>query len=477
MRRGKTAAKPLNQNIAIIGYGAEGACLADYFSKKGANVTVCDISSKRAMKARHNFKLRLGKNYLEKLDQFDLVFRSPGIPLTKQEFTPVRDKLTSGTRYFFDCCPCPIVGITGTKGKGTTASLLFEMLKEGWKKGKIYLGGNIGISPVSFLDKLNKNDLAVLELSSFQLQDLNKSPHIAIVLGITPDHMDWHKDMEEYIRAKENIVKFQSAKDWAVLDFDNEKSAGFAEKTPARKLFVSTEEPVRQGGFLKLGNLVVSIEDKNMIVGEKSGVKLAGRHNLKNILTATAAAAALGVPISSITKVIREFPGLPHRLEFVKESGGVVYVNDSASTNPQTAIAAIKSFNKPTILIAGGSDKNADYKPLAEQIAKKLNVKTTVLMGETGSKIGQAIEQAVKEEEERIKSETARTGRPARKRTNPLEIISAQTYQEAFMVCKMIAQAGDVVLFSPASASFDMFENYQERGEVFKRFVNEMTEG
>ena len=300
----------------------------------------------------------------------------------------------------------------------------------------------------------------MLELSSFQLQDLKQSPHVAVVLGITPDHLDHHRDMEEYIEAKRKIVRFQKAADFAVLDADNKHTLHFEKSTQAKIYQVSTETAVQQGGFMKVGSLIIKEGKTGIMVGQKDDTKLLGPHNLKNILAAAVSAYLLRVPVEIITQVIREFPGLPHRLEFIKEIAGVTYYNDSASTNPLTAVAAIKSFPSPLILIAGGSDKGADFTVLGEEIARSLHIKTVILMGTTKPKIEAAIETAIS----RLRSETV-------KRENPLELITAETYQEAFMVARFVAKAGDTVLLSPGCASFDMFKNYQERGEIFRSFV------
>lgn len=445
--------------IAIVGYGVEGKALTQYFRKHRHDVTVCDISEGPKKELEKNkIHIRLGPHYLQNLGGFDLIFRSPGIPYLKKEFDPVRKKLTSATKYFFEKCPCPIVGITGTKGKGTVSTLLFEILKA-FKK-RVFLGGNIGKSPMEFLDELIPRDLVILELSSFQLQDLQKSPHIAVVLGITPDHLDHHKNIDEYIDAKRNIVRFQGPKDFAVLDIDNKLSASFVANTKAKSLSISLEKSQAEGGFLKVGSFIIKRGKTGMIFGEKNNVKLLGDHNVKNILAAATAAHILGAPIEVITKTVREFSGLPHRLEFVKETGGAKYYNDSASTNPDTTIAALHSFTAPLILIAGGSDKNADFTAMGEEIANRPNVKTVILMGQTKPKIERAIEVAA--------------AKSPMRRSAPLELISADSYQEAFMVARTVSSPGDVVLLSPACASFGMFKNYQERGDIFRNFVLDM---
>lgn len=462
--------------IAIVGYGVEGRACADYFEKKGYNITVCDQKYSGPLKSPTQ-KLRSGADYLKNLHEFDLVFRSPGVPYLLKEFKPVREKLTSLTKYFFENCPCPIVGVTGTKGKGTTATLIYEMLKD-TKKGKVFLGGNIGTPPLTFLDALKPDDTVILELSSFQLEDMTQSPHVAVVLGITPDHLDHHQNFDEYVTAKKNIVKFQKKSDFAVIDMDNAVSARFAEAgvTAAKKLFVSSAKSTitknTAGAFVKVSSLVIKRGATGMIFGERGAVGLIGEHNIKNLLAAAAATELLGAPIEAITKVSREFRGLPHRLQLVRDIDGARYYDDSASTNPETTIAALRAFHQPTILIVGGSDKNVSFQPLGDEIARRLNVKTVVLMGQTKGKIESAVEMSCAQEQKRIVENLMREGQPVRHRDIPLELIAAESYQEAFMVARLLAQPGDVVLLSPGCASFDMFTDYKERGEIFNNFVN-----
>ncbi|MEK7523846.1 MAG: UDP-N-acetylmuramoyl-L-alanine--D-glutamate ligase [Patescibacteria group bacterium] len=474
--------------IAIIGYGVEGRALAEYFMKKGYDITVCDAHEKpKPPNIGSRIKFRFGPQYLQNLGEFDMIFRSPGVPYLSPEFDPVRKKLTSLTRYFFDHCPCPIVGITGTKGKGTTSTLLYEMAKMAFvPKGRnVFLGGNIGRPLLVFLPELTERDIVILELSSFQLQDLHKSPHIAVVLGITPDHLDHHQNMNEYVAAKSNIVNFQNINDIAVLDMDNEKSTQFAQMTPAQKFSVSMKDAPRPSRpeaklqrtpqqaaetFIKAGSFVLRDNKETMIFGQKGETKLLGEHNVKNILTAATAAHALGVPVEAITKVAREFSGLPHRLEFVGEMNGAKFYNDSASTNPDTAIAALRCFNNPVILILGGSDKNVDFTPLAKEISWRHNIRTVILMGETQKNLEHVIETAAEYEQKKIQS----NGHEIHRREVPLELILSENYQEAFMVARLLAQPGDTVLLSPACASFDMFDNYQQRGDIFRNFVTDI---
>ncbi len=422
--------------IAILGLGVEGKSIARYLYSQGEkDITICDEKLAELPKEFCWAPSRLGLDAFKNLADFDFIFRSPGVAYTRPELHGLESKLSSVTRFFFEKCPAKIIGVTGTKGKGTTSSLLTEMITEDFKLNhpgkRVFLGGNIGVPPTDFLADVTKDDLVVLELSSFQLQDLAVSPHVAVVLGITDDHQDQHGSLQEYYDAKKNVVTFQKLGDFALIDAENEISMGFETATKAKVVFVkSSDEKV-------------------------TDTQLPGAHNLKNISMAAAAARCVGVSESAISHVIKTWKGLPHRLQFIVEKDGVKFYNDSASTNPSTTIAAIKSFTQPITVILGGSDKNLDFNSLAQEIANNANVKRVVLMGQTSSKIEKALDVAC-------------VGRTA-----PLEIILAENYMEAFMVAKLTAVSGDVVLLSPACASFGLFKNYIERGDLFSKFVRE----
>lgn len=455
--------------IAILGYGIEGKSLIRYFLKKGADITLCDqreISLKDA--GLPNVKKQCGEKYLEGLEKFDFVFRSPGIPFLTpaiQRAIQRGAKITSLTKYFFEKCPAKIIGITGTKGKGTTAMLLYDILKayvgrnvaSGNGRPRVFLGGNIGYSAIDFLDELKPNNLVILELSSFQLQDLEQSPGIAVVLPITEDHLDYHKTMEEYIEAKRNIIRYQKPKDTTIINVD--------ETTGAKNFALSFLSNLKTKHIVK-----VSVKKPFM---EIYAPHLLGEHNKGNVLAAAAAAKAVGVPDDIILDVAKGFLSLPHRLEFITEIQGVEFYNDSASTNPDTTIAALLSFTKPIILIVGGSEKFVSYERLGEKIVRQHNVKTVVLMGQTAKRIEEAIDHASEIVNREIR-ELQTKGKTLRLRTVPLEVIKSENYQEAFMAAKILAKSGDIVLLSPASASFDMFENYEERGNIFKAFVKNL---
>lgn len=458
---------------AILGFGVEGKAVADYLHKHDVHdITICDEKLSELPRQYRWCTKQFGKNAFKNLEIFERIFRSPGVVYMRPELAGVRSKLTSLTQYFFDHCPAPIIGVTGTKGKGTTSSLLYDMIHR-WLsdervnhktppliKGKfpsrrVFLGGNIGTPPLEFLDTLTQNDVVVLELSSFQLQAITVSPHIAVVLGISDDHLDHHATLDEYYDAKRTILLHQKNTDYAIIDDDTPVSHGFIPLSKSRTYRVSLEKVQKKGAYVKMKSLLITDGATSTMLGTIDDVQVPGRHTIKNILMAATAAHVFGVPVEYIAASIKEWKGLPHRLQCICEKEGVAFYNDSASTNPATTIAALRSFTKPLILILGGSDKNLDFMPLANEIMSHPNVKRVILMGETRPRIEAALD-------------TVSAGR-----IEPLEIIFAESYMEAFMVAKLTAEAGDIVLLSPGCASFDMFTDYQQRGEIFTKFMRE----
>ncbi|MBI5152294.1 UDP-N-acetylmuramoyl-L-alanine--D-glutamate ligase [Candidatus Peregrinibacteria bacterium] len=434
--------------IAIIGYGEEGKAVYEYLTRHGfKDITICDQKGDGGMKGGRGLglpvgaKKRLGPDYLKNLADFDVIFRSPGVSVLKPEIAAARQKgaeVTSATKYFFEKCPCKIVGVTGTKGKGTTASLIWEMGKGG--RRQFFLGGNIGVVAIEFLDKLAARDIVILELSSFQLQDLDKSPHIAVVLNTTSEHLDYHKNVREYLEAKEAIVKYQKAGDYAIFNKDYLYWKKYAKLTAAKKIFVSAKDVKKKFGEIEIA--------------------LPGHHNLENIAAAVVVAEILKVPVSRMREVLKTWHGLEHRLEFVAEIRGAKYYNDSFATTPDSTIAAIKSFPKNNlILIAGGSEKFADYKKLGEEIVRQKNLRVVILIGQTGPRIEDAILKA----EKRLNA--------AARRMRHLTVIRRDDFEDAVLEAYVRAGRDWVVVMSPASASFDMFKNYKERGKKFREIV------
>jgi len=445
-----------NKKIGILGLGEENVALVLYLAKRGALITICDKKSREELsdflKRIQDVKVeyRLGPDYLDHLEDFDIVFRTPGLPYLNEKIQIAKEngvEISSEIKLFFENCPSPIIGVTGTKGKGTTTSLIGEILKKSNKS--TYVAGNIGNPPIEFLDKLIKDDIVVLELSSFQLQDLNISPHIAVVLDIKVDHLDVHKDEAEYIKAKSNIVNFQKKNDFTVINADYLTSFEFALKSDGEIFWFSRRKSVDEGAFVDVnGDIILRTNHKDYKICNKKEVILRGEHNLENICAAAVASYLAGANIESIKEVVKTFHGLEHRLEFVTEKDGVKYYDDSFSTAPDPAIAAIRSFTEPIILIAGGSEKNADYVKLGEVIDHS-SVKTVVLMGVTTAP--------------RIKSVI--------KNSRVKIIDTAKNLGEVVEVVRSEAKSGDIVLLSPASASFDWFRNYKDRGNQFKELV------
>jgi len=442
-----------NKKIAVLGLGTEGEDVYRYLISQGAkDITVFDQKAEEIEDKINELRItnyELGPDYLKNgLRGFDVIFRSPAFRLSLPEIVEAKNSgavITSTTKLFFDLCPAKIIGVTGTKGKGTTSTLIYEILK---KEGrKVFLAGNIGEPMLALLPRLDKKSWVVLELSSFQLQDLEKSPNIAVVLFITSEHLDYHSSTEEYIQAKANLVRWQKKSDFAVLNSDNQTSSSFASLTPAKVYYFSKEKRVN-GAFVKDGQIYLF--DK--LVGPTNKLQILGVHNWENICAACTAAFLAGADLDSIKEVVFSFKGLEHRLEFVREIGGIKFYNDSFSTTPETTIAAIRAFSQPIILITGGSEKGSDYTKLGKEISQS-KVKTLILIGKTAQKIKEAVQKA------------GFRGKLIYKPGGMKEVV-----ERAFAE----AQKGDVVLLSPACASFDMFENYKDRGWQFKKYVWEI---
>lgn len=482
------------KKIAVVGIGIEGLSSARFLAKKGAVVSVLDQKKEKELDQRFlkilrekDIKIFGGEDYLKNLSKYDLVVRSPGVNIKRLQTTDHGlQKITSQIKIFFDLCPCKIIGVTGTKGKGTTSSLIYEMLK---RQGvDAYLGGNIGKPPLDFLDKLNPQSIAVLELSSFQLQDITKSPHIAVFLMTTSEHLDYHKDTHEYVDAKRNILRFQAASDIAIVNKDYPASNESDIHTEGKVYKISREHMAQDGCYVEDGKIMVRVtrgpvkglppasapssfssSDEVRAVGSPSTfatprsriakiietreILLPGEHNLENVCAAVMASLLSGVSKENIVSVLKSFKGLKHRLELVKEVKGVRFYDDSFSTIPETTIAAISAFKEPEILILGGSSKGSDFKELGRVIFDSKNIKAIIGIGI---------------EWDRIKKEI-------RFKNKDLRIIeSCKNMQEVIQEAFKLAKSGDVVLLSPACASFGMFKNYKDRGEQFKSEVRRL---
>lgn len=447
------------KKIAVLGFGIEGISVCD-FLPESSEITVFDEKNRNDFEAsviekyeKEGVEFRFGK--FESLKSFDIIFRSPGIKPSTNVLLEAREggiEVTSAIKTFFDLCPCEIIGVTGTKGKGTTSALIYEMLKkEGYDA---YLGGNIGTAPLSFLKNIKPDSKVVLELSSFQLIDLEKSPHVAVMLMTTVEHMDYHKDVYEYIEAKRNILKHQNKEDFAIVNRDYPASNESDIHSEGKVYKVSREQDVEKGCCVRNETIYLNTNGGEQKVLDTKELALRGKHNWENVCAAILASLCAGVTLKSIIPVLKSFKGLEHRIEYVATIKGVLYYDDSFSTTPETAIAAIESFDEPKILILGGSSKNSDFSELGHVISTSTSIKAIIGVGEEWSRINAE----VKNQSSKIKI-----------------IENCKNMREIVQKCAEIGEIGDVVLLSPACASFDMFENYKERGEQFKKEVRLLT--
>lgn len=448
-----------NRKVALIGLGISNIPLLDYLYNLQAKVTVFDDRSiedipKDIMDkiTRYTFEFSFGENNLAKLNGFDLIFRSPSCMPTRKELKQAEDSgaiVTSEIEMLMEIAPCKIVGITGSDGKTTTSTLIYEILKEAGYN--VYLGGNIGAPLFTKLNDILPEDIIVLELSSFQLMNMTVSPDIAVITNITPNHLNLHSSYEEYIEAKKNIFRSQDENGILVLNYDNEITRECKQDANGKVAYFSSKEKL-DNGIIVDNDIIKECEDKlrKHIVNTKD-INLKGMHNYENICAAYAATKTL-VDTETALKAIKEFKGVEHRLEFIKEINGVKWYNDSIGTSPTRTIAGLNSFEEDIILIAGGYDKNLDYEPLAKPIVDK--VKGLILIGQTAEKIYEVVNKKLQEE------------------NKDLDIYICDEFSQTVQIANKIAKPGQIVLFSPASASFDMFENYAQRGKKFKELVN-----
>ena len=449
------------RKVAVIGLGVSNMPLLEYLYEKKAQVTVFDertmdeIPSETINKINtYEFSYSFGKNCLEKLNGFNIIFRSPSCLPTRTELQKEAERgaiVTTEVEMLMEMCPCKIVGVTGSDGKTTTTSLINAILK---KAGyKTFLGGNIGTPLFTKLPEMEPNDIVVLELSSFQLMNMHISPDIAVITNITPNHLNIHKDYQEYIDAKKCIFKNQNEKGILILNYDNDITRECAKEANGNVVFFSSKVKL-DNGFIVDGNIIKECNDKvRKHILNTDEVILRGNHNFQNIATALAATKTL-VDTDIAVKAIKEFKPVEHRIEFVKEIDGVKWYNDSASSSPTRTISGINAFKENIILIAGGYDKNLEYEPLAKPVVDK--VSTLILIGQTAEKIYDVVKNESEKENKKI------------------NIYMCDTLEQSIEIAKKSAKKGDVVLFSPASASFDMFKNFADRGHKFKDLVNKI---
>lgn len=431
--------------IAILGFSTEGQASYDYFAAQGGHeITILDRDTQTVVP--DGVDSVLGETYLDRLDRFDLIVRTAGLPpaMILEKNPGVSPKITSQINEFIKVSPTKnIIGVTGTKGKGTTSSLITKMLESAGKHAK--LGGNIGVPPFTFLSELTAESWVVLELSSFQLIDLERSPHIAVCLMVVPEHLDWHSDSDEYFIAKTQLFAHQTNDDIAVYYALNETSKRIASVSPGWKV-PYMESP---GATLDGNNIVVD----QQIVCAVSDVKLPGQHNLQNVCAAITAIWKVTQDVEAIKSAIVNFTGLPHRLELVREFGGVKYYDDSFGTTPETAIVAMQAFTQPEVIILGGHGKGVPFDELAKAVVAQPNIKKVITIGEAGPEIAGLLRQHGFE--------------------NIIE--GDKTMSEIVNQARGAAEPGGIVVLSTACTSFDMFKNYKDRGEQFSAAVQALA--
>lgn len=441
------------KKTAVVGIGISNKPLIDFLLSLGAKVSVFDKknveqlgSVAEELKAK-GVEFILGENYMDGLKGFDVIFKTPSMRFDNPSLIAERERgayITSEMEEFVKYCPAKIFGVTGSDGKTTTTTLIYNILKE--EGYNAWVGGNIGAPLFTHIEEISEKDMVVLELSSFQLMTMNVSPDVAVITNLSPNHLDIHKNMEEYIEAKKNIFKFQSKEDFLILNRDNDITNAMAEAAHGGVKKFSIKEEIQNGAYYKDDVLYI----KNTPVCSLEEIKLMGMHNVENLLAAFCAV-SYDATVESMRKVATTFKGVEHRNEFVRELDGIKYYNDAIATSPTRTLAGLNSFSKPVILIAGGYDKNIPFGPLAEGAYSK--VKTLVLVGKTKYLIKEAFENVMKE-----------------KKCN-LNIIMADTFEEAVNKARTNAEAGDIITLSPACASFDMFPNFEAKGNAYKDIV------
>lgn len=448
------------KKIAFCGIGTTNLPIIKMFHNLGCTVTALDRRTKDKIGKisdeleNNGIKLKLGEDYLDNLENFDIIFRTPGMKYNLPELEKVREEgivVTSEMEMFFELCPCKIISVTGSDGKTTTTTIISEILKHAGYK--VHLGGNIGTPLLPLISEIGCDDIAVVELSSFQLISMRQSPDIAVITNLSPNHLDIHKDMNEYISAKKNIILHQNAFSKSILNLDNEITKEFKSIVRGQPLFFSRATKVKNGAYLSEDSKIYMADNgQDKFIINSNEIKIPGNHNIENYLAAISAVWKL-VKVDDIIYTAKNFSGVEHRTEFVKSINGVSYYNDSIASSPTRTISGTLSlYKEKIILIAGGYDKNIPFDNLGRAITEK--VKILILMGNTSNKI----EDAVKN------SSNYKSGEP--------NIIRVNSMEEAVNTASKTAKNGDIVALSPACASFDMYPNFAARGKHFKQLVN-----
>ena len=448
-----------DKRIAVLGVGISNSPLLDLLLRNGCDVTACDKRTMEQMGEQgkqlleRGCKLKLGEDYLEDLDQ-DVIFRTPGLMPFDPYLEAAREKgslVTSEMEVFLSLCPCKVIAVTGSDGKTTTTTIISELLKAAGYR--VHLGGNIGHPLLCDVPQMQPGDYAVLELSSFQLHSMRCRTDVAVITNLTPNHLDKHKDFQDYIDAKRSIYMNQDRDGRLVLNANDPHSPYYASFAPGQVSYFSDQEPVRQGTALIDGTLCWVSPEKTEPIVKAAEIRIPGEHNVQNYLAAFEAVRGL-VSAEVCAQVAREFPGVPHRMELVRELHGVQYFNDSIGSSPTRTIAGLRALPKKPIIICGGYDKHIPFEPLGDELC--LRAKIVVLTGHTARKIGDAITGSRNYEAHKV------------------PLIYAGDFKKAVLTASAYAKEGDIVLLSPACASFDAFKNFEERGNRFKEIVMEL---
>lgn len=444
-----------NKKVLVFGSGISGIGAGKLLEQVGASVVLYDgkeTLEKEVLKAQlgddTKAEIILGELSEEVMETLDLVVMSPGVPTDLPVVLKMRDMgipIWGEVELAYTYGKGDVLAITGTNGKTTTTALLGEIMKN--YKESVFVVGNIGNPYTAAALEMREDSVAVAEMSSFQLETIHEfRPKVSAILNITPDHLNRHHTMEAYIKAKEDIAKNQTKEDTCVLNYEDEVTRKIGENVKANVLYFSSQRKLDRGIYLDDGNIILR-QDEEILVCNVNELKLLGTHNYENVMAAVAMAAAYGTPMEVIRRTIKEFAGVEHRIEFVREKDGVAYYNDSKGTNPDAAIKGIQAMNRPTVLIGGGYDKDSEYEEWIQAFDGK--VKLLVLVGATKEKIAEAAE-----------------------RVGFVSYVMADSFEEAVEKCIEAAEPGDAVLLSPACASWGMFKNYEERGDKFKELVN-----
>lgn len=451
-----------------MGAARQGQALARFFTKRGAQVVLTDtrekeqLSEELAVLENLPVSLDLGGHHPEILDGADLVCVSGGVPLTIpfiQEALIQRIPLSNDSQIFLEECPCMVAGITGSAGKSTTTALAGLMAKTTFEmksnRQKAWVGGNIGNPLIDYLDQIGEDDLAIMELSSFQLELMKNSPQVAAVLNITPNHLDRHHSMDAYIDAKSHILWFQKADDIAILNRDDEISWDLVREIKGDLISFGLNKPDSRanGTFVDQDSVWLQIGREKLKMFPVEWIQLRGKHNLYNVLAASAIAAAATLALPAIQSAVEEFRGIPHRLETVRELNGVTWINDSIATAPERTIAALESISEPIVLLLGGRDKDLPWDKLANIVRNK--VERVIVFGEAAAIINEAI--GPRKPGQYLKS-----------------VVTTKDLAEALKTAQIQAQAGEVVLLSPGGTSYDAFKDFEERGQFFRDWVNQL---